>query len=132
MTGSLEAVKVEIEHMKKDIDEVKADVKETKKMLTNNINQLTQTQIQQTEILKNQEKQNAEMKDDISGLKTHVDSEIGNLREDFKETTNIHTKWYQTFLSDTTGKIIKILFVIVLLLYGVKLAIPDIIKIFGL
>ncbi len=135
MAESIEAIQVEIEHMKKDIDEVKADVKETKTMLTKNINQLTLTQIQQTEILKNQERQNAEMKEDINGLKTHVDSEIGNLRNDFKETANTHTKWYQTYLTDNTSKVFRIFMFIIIIISGVKIAITDIPKIlqsFGL
>ena len=131
MSESLEAVKVEIDHMKKDIDELKVDVKDTKNMLIENISQLTKTQVQQTEILKNQEKQYADMKDDISGLKTHVDSEIGSLRSDFKETTNVHVKWYQTFLSDNIGKLIKILIVLLLLAQGVKFSITEIGKFFG-
>lgn len=125
MTESIEALSVRIGRTEKDIDELKVDVKEVKDMLNDNIRQLTVTQAQQTEILRNQER-------DITGLKVHVDTEIGSLKTEFKDVTNIHTKWYQTFLSDNTGRVIKILFVIILLMYGVKITVPEIAKLFGL
>jgi len=141
LTESIEALQVEVKNIKEDIAEIKLDYKEIKleskennRLLTENINKLTSSSIQQTEILKNQERQfNIQLdsvSNDISGLKSHVDSEIGSLKNEIRESNETNTKWYQTFLSDFTGKTLKILFIIILLIYGVKMTLPEVIKMF--
>ena len=146
MTESIEALQVEVQNIKENIAEIKLDYKEIKleskennRLLTENINKLTSSSIQQTEILKNQERQfNIQLEsvsNDISGLKSHVDSEIGSLKNEIKESneTNakfneVNTKWYQNFLSDNYGKFIKILIILLLLWSGIKFTVADIFK----
>jgi len=141
LTESIEALQVEVKNIKEDIAEIKLDYKEIKleskennRLLTENINKLTSSSIQQTEILKNQERQfNIQLdsvSNDISGLKSHVDSEIGSLKNEIRESNENSTKWYQSFLSDLTGKTLKILFIVILLIYGVKMTLPEIMKMF--
>lgn len=119
--GSYETLKVEIDNIKEDIKEIKEDSKETNRHFREVIDTLTMTQVQQTEILKNQERQFAQVNNDIAELK-----------EDFDKSLQTHTKWYQDFLNNNFGMVFKILVVVILLLAGIKIAGFDIEKLFGL
>lgn len=118
--GAYETLKVEIDNMKEDIKEIKSDSKETNRHFREVIDTLTRTSVQQTEILKNQERQFAQVNKDISELK-----------EDFDATVQTQTKWYQDFLTSNFGMVFKVLIILVLLLAGVKLAGFDIGTLFG-
>jgi methyl-accepting chemotaxis protein len=122
--GNIEALKVEIDHMKDDIKEIKQESKENAKYfrevinaLKDNFDTLKENSIVQTEILKNQERQFAQVNNDIEELDAKFDNNM-----------QMQTKWYQTFLSDLSGKTIKILFIIVLILAGAKFVGLDITK----
>lgn len=119
--GSYEALKVEIDHIKEDIKEIKQDQKETQKHLMNTIDVLKENQIQQTEILKNHERQFSQVNNDITELKV-----------DFENSVQSQTKWYQDFLSNNFGLIFKVMIILILLLSGVKLAGFDVSKLLGL
>lgn len=116
-----ESLKVEIENIKEDVKEIKEDAKETNKYFREVIDTLTRTSVQQTEILKNQEKQFAQ-----------VNKDINELKDDFDANVQTQTKWYQDFLSNNFGWVIKILVVLVLTLAGVKLVGFDVGKLLGL
>lgn len=109
--GNYTALKVEIDNIKEDIKEIKADQKETKQHLLETITVLKENQIQQTEILKNYEKQFTQVNSEISDIKNDIDDKFRN-----------QTKWYQNFVDNHFGLTFKILIVAVLLLAGVKLA----------
>jgi hypothetical protein len=119
--GNYETLKVEIENIKEDVKEIKVDQKETNRHFREVIDTLTRTQVQQTEILKNQERQFAQ-----------VNSDITELKDDFDANLQSQTKWYQEFLTDNFGKVFKTLLILVLLLAGVKLAGLDVSKILSL
>jgi predicted nuclease with TOPRIM domain len=119
--GTYETLKVEIDNIKEDVKEIKFDQKETNKHFREVIDTLTRTQVQQTEILKNQERQFAQVNQDISELK-----------DDFDATVQTQTKWYQDFLSTNFGVVFKTLIILVLLLAGVKLAGVDVGSLLGL
>jgi chromosome segregation ATPase len=119
--GNYDSLKVEVEHIKEDIKELKEDAKETNKYVREVIETLTRTSVQQTEILKNQERQFAQVNQDISELK-----------DDFDATVQTQTKWYQDFLSTNFGVVFKTLIILVLLLAGVKLAGLDVGSLLGL
>jgi hypothetical protein len=108
--SSYEPLKIEIDNIKEDIKEIKEDSKETNRYFREVIDTLTRTSIQQTEILKNQEKQFAQVNKDLTELK-----------DDFDKSLQGHTKWYQDFLVSNFGMVLKVLFVLVLLFAGVKL-----------
>jgi short-subunit dehydrogenase involved in D-alanine esterification of teichoic acids len=118
---SNEVFKAEINHIKKDIEEIKSDAKESNNHFREVIDVLKENSVRQTEILNNQminqEKQFKQINDDISGLKVDLHTNISS-----------QTKWYQDFLSDYTGKTMKILVVVILILAGAKLAGVDIMK----
>ena len=110
------SLKTEIDNIKEDIREIKTDAKETNIYFREVISSLTENSIRQTEILKNQERQFTETNNDITGLR----GDITELRTDMHSKLENETKWYQNFLSDTSGKVLKILFIIILILLGAK------------
>lgn len=110
--GSYEALKVEIDNIKDDIKEIKEDSKETNKHFREVIDTLTRTQVQQTEILKNQERQFSQVNNDIAELKV-----------DFENSVQSQTKWYQDFISGNFGFIVKVMVILVLGFAGIKLGV---------
>lgn len=112
-----EVLKTEIDNMKEDIKEIKLDAKENNLYFRKVIDTLKENSVQQTEILKNQERRF-----------TEVNNEIEELTEKIDETVASQTKWYQDFLSKNFGVVIKILIVVILILSGVKLVGIDISK----
>lgn len=118
------SLKVEIDHIKEDIAEIKSEAKETNHYYRDVIDALKENSISQTEILKNQERQFTGLNNDISA----VNNDIAGLRNDMKDNLESQTKWYQDFLSDTTGKVLKILLIVILILSGIKIAGIDITK----
>lgn len=121
-----EVLQIEINNIKDDIKEIKEHQKETDAYFRETIDVLKENSIRQTEILKNQEKnqeiQFAELNKDISKL----NGDISGIKKDIDDNLNTQTKWYQNFLNDNFGKTLKILFIIILVLLGVKIAGIDI------
>lgn len=132
MSTEYKVLETEINNIKDDIKEIKNDTKETNKYFRETIDTLKENSLLQTQILKNQELQSqqqfAELNKDVQSL----NGDISGLRKDFNANVNNQTKWYQDFLSDTVGKVLKILFIIILILLGLKLANIDIIKLLGI
>lgn len=125
MQSNYETLKVEIDNIKDDIREIKMDQKETNNFFREAIDKLTTTQIQQTEILKNQTDQQK-----IQFAK--VNEEIADLNDKIDNTLQSQTKWYQDFLGTNFGLVVKILVISVLLLAGVKLVGINLSKIFNM
>ncbi|MEM5599132.1 hypothetical protein AAHB53_27675 [Niallia circulans] len=92
--------------------------------MNENINKLTQSNIQQTEILKNQEKQFTQRLTQVSQDINGLDSKIQRVENELHTST----KWYQKFLSDNFGKVIKGLIIALLIVSGFKIAGVDLVK----
>lgn len=114
-------LRTEIDHIKEDIKEVKEEAKENNKYFREVIDTLKENSIQQTAILRNQERQFTQVNNDIEALADKLD-----------KNAETHTKWYQDFLNNNFGTVFKVLIVLVLLLSGVKLAGFDIGKLLGM
>ncbi|WP_080845537.1 hypothetical protein [Cytobacillus gottheilii] len=114
---STDALNVRIEHIEEDIKEIKEEAKENNKYFRDVIDSLKENSIQQTEILRNQERQFTQVNNDIAGL-----------RQEVQDSSKLHTTWYQSFLSDGFGKIIKIILIIILILSGASIAGVDVAK----
>lgn len=119
------AIKVEIDNIKEDVKELKDYRKlymDTNVALEKNLTRLTILMEKQDERSERQDERLDKQDKKIDEYHLSTKEEITGLRDDMKETYNMHTAWYQNFLTSNFGKVIKFLFVIILVLLGAKLA----------
>lgn len=131
-TESYLALRTEIDNIKEDIKEIKEDTKETNTYFRDTIEVLKENSIRQTGILENQEKQFQQQFSELNKDIVSLNEDVSGLRRDVNTNIETQTKWYQKFLDDNAGKTLKILFIIILILSGVKLVGIDINKIIGM
>lgn len=115
MPSEYHSLRAEIDNIKEDIKEIKNDTKENNRYFREVIDTLKENSIRQTEILKNQEK-NQEQRF------TQLNIDITEIKNDIDNNLKTNTKWYQDFFSDNFGLTIKFLIILVLAMFGVKVA----------
>ncbi|WP_299831165.1 hypothetical protein [uncultured Metabacillus sp.] len=117
-----EVFKVEIENLKEDIKEMKEDRKvmmETQQSMSNSLVRLTTLMEKNDERLEQQDKK-------IDEHHVSINGQIEGLRSDMSKERETNIKWYQTFMDNNFGKVVKVLIIVVLLMTGMKLAGADI------
>lgn len=118
----------EVNNIKEDIKEIKADNKETKKYHRETIDALKENILLQTQIMSNQQQQTEYQFKDLNKDVLSVKEDMTELKANVSTSINSQTKWYQNFITDN-GKIVwKIIFFIIIVLSGLKLANIDVIK----
>lgn len=117
-----DVLEVRIDNIEKDVEELK----DYKKIMMENTAQLKENLVRLTVLL---EKQDERLQRQDSKIEKHQDEtmkEVKSIRTEIHRANELHTNWYQKFFEDNFGKTTKFLFIVILVLLGVKIAGIDI------
>ncbi|MGX9721739.1 hypothetical protein [Bacillus pumilus] len=124
-------LRTEIDHMKENLRELDSDQKADRKIMLQTNKTLSENVVRLTTLIENQAVALTEQNRKIDRNQEQLNSEIIGLRSEVQRNTEMQTKWYQEFLSSSSGQVFKIIFIVVLGLLGANLAGIDIMKLFG-
>lgn len=124
----IKELKLETKEIKEDIKQLNHEIRDNNSSLREAIDILKDNLVMQTQMLdatrQNNEYEFKDIKKDVVSVK----EDMIELKDSVNQKINVDAAWYRDYLTTNTKIVLKIIFFVIMILSGLKLANIDVIK----